>query len=281
MLVVDNGSTDDSWEKAHAIQEPRIRLLLSPKQGPGAARNYGLNLAQGEWIQFLDADDLLEPDHLEQQLLAVSENPEAEVIACFWQEFTDEKPTQKILKQPMGLGQPIQALRDKAIAFAPWAVHAALVKHSILSPDYYWPEQLDQYLAEDTAFWFQLVSQFRVAYGKSKGALYRVQTPQCRNQHLNAEKLFEGMHAVIESNRRWLRDRNYFYTSAQCENLMGAYSELYLLARKQKLLSIEQQALSKASEWLREYFLVAEKTSLPMLIRRLLGLNLFFNLTRS
>ena|GEM_PF-813833 len=280
MLVVDNGSTDSSWEKAQAFQDFRIRLLQSPKQGPGAARNYGLTHARGEWIQFLDADDLLECDYLEQQLTAANENPEAEIIACCWQEFTDENPTQKILKQPVGIGQSIQVLRDKAIAFVPWVVHAALVKNSVLSPDCYWPEQLDQYLAEDIAFWFKLVSQCTVAYGESQGALYRMETPQCRNQNVNLEKSFKGIHVAIELNRQWLQDRNHSYTPAQCENLMTAYSSIYLFAQQQKSVSIESQALSTASEWLKEYFLVAKKPRFAMLMRRLIGLKSFLLLTK-
>ena len=281
MLVVDNGSTDGSWEKAQQFQDSRIHFLQSPKQGPGAARNYGLTFAQGEWIQFLDADDLLEPDHLEQQLTAAKAHPEAEIIACHWQEFTDANPTERILTAPIGIGQPNQILQDKAIAFAPWAVHAAFVKRSALSSDCYWPEQLDQYLAEDIAFWFKLVSQSSVAYGTSTGALYRMETPQCRNQSFNLEKWFQGIHAAIELNQQYMLDTNQFYTPAQCENLMIVYSSIYLLARKENLLSIELQALSIASEWLKKYFLVAKKPRATMLLRRLIGLKFYLNLTQS
>ncbi|MBD2014281.1 glycosyltransferase family 2 protein [Microcoleus sp. FACHB-53] len=281
MLIVENGSTDGSFLKAQEFQNSRLHFLESPKQGPGAARNYALNLAQGDWIQFLDADDLLEPNHLEQQLIAAKKNPEAEIIACSWQEFTDDNPTQKTLRQPTGLGQPIQVLRDFAIAFTPWAPHAAIIKRSILSPDCYWPEPLDQYLAEDIAFWFKLVNQCKVAYGHSQGVLYRMQTPQCRNQVSNPEKLLIGMHAVLEWNRQYLENNNSSYTPTQCENLMTAYSQIYLLARKQKSISVEQQALSLASQCLKEYFEVAQNPRLPMLIRRLLGLKLFFILTKN
>lgn len=281
LLVVDNGSTDDSFLKAQQIQDSRIRLLQSPKRGPGAARNYGLTHAKGKWIQFLDADDLLEPNHLEQQLAAAQQNPEAEIIACCWQEFTDENPTVKILKKPAGLGQPIQVLRDAAIAFAPWAVHAALVKRSGLSPNCYWPEQLDRYLGEDIAFWFRLVSQCTVAYGASKGALYRIQTAQCRNQNLNPEKWFEGVHAALELNQQYLRNESRSYTPRQCENLMRVYSEIYLLARQQKSVSVEVQAISTASWWLKEYFRVVKKASPSMLLRRFIGIKLFFCLFKS
>ncbi len=276
MLVVDNGSTDSGGEKVQQVQDSRIRLLQSPKQGPGAARNYGLTYAQGEWIQFLDADDLLEPDHLEQQLLAAQQNPDAEIIACCWQEFTEENPAVRILKQPAAIGQSIQVLRDAAIAFAPWAVHAALVKRSALSPDCYWPEQLDKYLGEDIAFWFRLVSQCTVAYGESNSALYLIRTSQCRNQNLNPEKWFEGIHAAIELNQQYLQGKNCSYTPGQCENLMRVYSGIYLLARKQKSASIELQARSRASSWLREYFRVAQKPKLSMLVRRLMEINPFY-----
>lgn len=281
MLIVDNGSTDGSWENAQAFEDSRIRLLQSPKQGPGAARNYGLDFAQGEWIQFLDADDLLEPEHLEQQLAVARQNPEAEIVACYWQEFADENPMEKLLREPVGIGQPIQFLRDRAIAMVPWAVHAALVKRSALSRDRYWPEQLDRYFAEDTAFWFQLVNQCTIAYGTSKGALYRMQTPQGRNQNSSPKKWFQGIHSAIELNLQFLKDRQQSYTPAQCENLMNAYSTIYLLARKETALNVESQTLSLASEWLREYCRVAKRPKLSILTRRLLGLKLFLRLTRS
>jgi Glycosyl transferase family 2 len=281
MLIVDNASTDGSLEQAQTFHDSRIRFLQSSKQGPSAARNYGLNLAQGEWIQFLDADDLLETNHLEQQLLDAQQNPNAEIITCCWQEFTDLNPTQKLLQQPAGIGQPIQFLQDASIITAPWAVHAALVKRAVLSSNCYWPEQLDKYLAEDITFWFKLVNKCTVAYGKSTGALYRRQTPECRNQNLSVQKWFEGIHAAIELNQQYLEERKHSYTSAQCEKLMTAYSELYLLARKQQSVYVELQALSQASKWLKEYFLVEKKPRLSMLVRRAVGLKLFFDLTKS
>lgn len=280
MLIVDNGSTDGSWEKVKQISDSRIHLLQSPKQGPGAARNYGLIHAQGEWIQFLDADDLLAPDHLEQQLTMAQKNPDAEIIACCWQEFPDQHPGERILKQPSGIGQSMQVLRDSAIAFAPWAVHAALVKRSALSSDDYWSESLDQYLAEDIAFWFKLVNRCTVIYGESKGASYRTKTPQCRTQNLHPQKWFEGVHAAIELNCQWWQTRNNAYTEGQCENLMRVYAKICCLAQTQKSSEVEGQALSEASKWLREYFQVASKPKLSMIVRRLMGIKFFLKLAR-
>lgn len=67
VIVVDDGSVDNSWDVISAF-EGRITCVTGPNRGGCAARNWGLELARGEWIQFLDADDLLYADKLAIQL---------------------------------------------------------------------------------------------------------------------------------------------------------------------------------------------------------------------
>src|SRR3546814_6350898 len=66
ILVIDNGSTDGGRELAAAAGDARITLLDLATPGPGgyAGRNVGIRAATGDWIAFLDADDLWQPDHL-------------------------------------------------------------------------------------------------------------------------------------------------------------------------------------------------------------------------
>ncbi len=61
MLVVDDSSTDRTWEliQRHAANDPRIRAFHSPGHGGGQARNYGVELARGEYLAFADGDDLV------------------------------------------------------------------------------------------------------------------------------------------------------------------------------------------------------------------------------
>ncbi len=62
ILVVDDGSTDDSVEVARRLEG--LRLIQKPNGGAASARNLGLREARGDWIAFLDADDLWPPDRM-------------------------------------------------------------------------------------------------------------------------------------------------------------------------------------------------------------------------
>lgn len=83
LLLVDDGSTDNSFAICadYAAMDKRIRVLRQPNRGLSAARNAGLAAAKGEWIAFLDGDDLLPPAALE-TYFAHTENADA-VIAAF------------------------------------------------------------------------------------------------------------------------------------------------------------------------------------------------------
>lgn len=68
IIVVDDGSTDDTAAIAASLGDPRIRVVSQPNGGVSAARNKGLDLAKGEFIAFHDADDGMEPTNLEEKL---------------------------------------------------------------------------------------------------------------------------------------------------------------------------------------------------------------------
>jgi len=68
LIVVDNGSTDETLAVVNAINDERLIILNEPMQGASFARNKGLEKASGKYIQFLDADDELMPGKLKHQL---------------------------------------------------------------------------------------------------------------------------------------------------------------------------------------------------------------------
>jgi len=80
VVAVDDGSTDGTSEALRSFGE-RIRWERTPHRGAAAARNRLLELARGEWVQYLDADDLLLPGKIERQLAAARAAGDADLVA--------------------------------------------------------------------------------------------------------------------------------------------------------------------------------------------------------
>ena len=64
LIIVDDGSTDNSVEIVRQFDDERIQLIQQPNAGPSAARNTGVRNAKTEWIVFLDGDDEFLPNAL-------------------------------------------------------------------------------------------------------------------------------------------------------------------------------------------------------------------------
>ncbi len=85
IIIVDDGSTDDTPDVARQLVDRhagRIRYVRQANAGPGAARNAGIAVARGEFIQFLDSDDLLAPEKFERQVALLDANPDRGVCYC-------------------------------------------------------------------------------------------------------------------------------------------------------------------------------------------------------
>ncbi|TAF56612.1 MAG: glycosyltransferase [Oscillatoriales cyanobacterium] len=89
ILVIDDGSTDDTVAVLQAIAEPRLRVVSYANAGQAVSRNRGLELARGEYISFIDADDLWTPDKLADQLAALMAQPRA-AVAYSWTDHIDQ-----------------------------------------------------------------------------------------------------------------------------------------------------------------------------------------------
>lgn len=99
IIIVDDGSTDSVKQWASTIEDERIHFVAQENQGVATARNTGLGRARGDYIAFLDADDLWHPSKLEKQVVALSENPEVGLVYT-WVLLIDEVgfPLEKVWK---------------------------------------------------------------------------------------------------------------------------------------------------------------------------------------
>lgn len=120
MIIVDDGSTDNSREivSAWASRDSRIRLVPSPPVGRARALNMAVEHAGAEWIAILDCDDEFHPRKLEFQLRAVHAHPECAVLGTGWKyvtgyapvtldEFSSDPEARPIRRRDLCLGNPI------------------------------------------------------------------------------------------------------------------------------------------------------------------------------
>lgn len=131
-IVVDDGSTDDTPGVCRqlAAADARVLFVRQENRGLSAARNAGIARAIGEYVQFLDADDMLEPYKLEAQVRYLDASPATDIVVGDAAYFSDDEakdlrpwPVDRSIKD-----SPLATL----VADNPFVVNAALIRHRLL-----------------------------------------------------------------------------------------------------------------------------------------------------
>ncbi|MGR2737102.1 glycosyltransferase family 2 protein [Billgrantia sp. Q4P2] len=91
VIIVNDGSVDDTWERICAFPHPyRTELISTDNQGQGRARNRAIARASGDYVYFFDADDLLEPDFIESMQAVIESRNSPDIIFFSGTTFVDE-----------------------------------------------------------------------------------------------------------------------------------------------------------------------------------------------
>ncbi len=253
-IIVDDGSTDAGFRQAQEVAagEPRVRVETQVNAGPCSARNRGIDLARGEWLLFLDADDLLEPECLTGWQAAIEFAPQVDVHAGAWHEIGPERTEVIATHQPPGLGKasPELLLRETAIAFAPWHPASAVVRRTCVSGYCRWPEEMNRMVTEDTVFWWRLIARHQVAIQNHCGVRYRRGTQGCRDQFGDPVKWSQGLFHALEANVNDWKALGNSLSAGQVTNLVRVYEAFGLEAQQASASEIAQEAYRRADELL-------------------------------
>ena len=136
IICVNDGSSDNSLAilKAYASLDSRLRVIHQSNKGLSAARNTGMKQARGEYITFVDSDDVLHSQALSVSLALACQH-KADLVSFPFQGFTDKVPTDKYLKCPEYrlTEQPLQlGFSSRVKFFIPWTAWGKLYKHSLV-----------------------------------------------------------------------------------------------------------------------------------------------------
>lgn len=88
IILVDNNSTDGSVSRAQRLAggtAHKLKIAHCPTQGQAFTRNLGLDMSEGSYIQWLDADDEISPEKIARQVAALETNPDRDIAYCDWE----------------------------------------------------------------------------------------------------------------------------------------------------------------------------------------------------
>ena len=168
VILVDDGSADASLTIIKTFGD-RIRWVSGPNRGSNVARNRLLEIARGDWLQYLDADDYLLPDKIERQLEFLAAHPDTDVVfGPVTMEHFDGKDSQRELL-------PIPKPHDLWILLARWYLPqtgAALWRKQAIIDVGGWKS--DQPCCQEHELYLRLLTAGkRFAYCEHNGAIYR------------------------------------------------------------------------------------------------------------
>jgi hypothetical protein len=142
ILVVDDGSTDETCSVVEELagQFPEVRLLhnTGPVHGPGPSREVGRVAAQGEYLQYLDSDDLLEPGKFAQQVAALRSRPECDI--AYGRTCLIDEDDRVLVETLRWTGRPVERLFPRLLVDRWWCTHTPLYRRSLTDAIGPWPQ---------------------------------------------------------------------------------------------------------------------------------------------
>lgn len=159
LIVVDDGSTDDTERVIATFDDERLRYIKLPKNvGRSAARNHGLAVVRGEFVAFLDSDDYFLPGKTELQVEFLENNPDVDMVytasGCV---VSDDEPIKYFYRAPVS-----GHLYNEIAFFKPLTITlpTVMLRRDVLTKVSGFDEKMERF--EDTDFWRRISKHFKI-----------------------------------------------------------------------------------------------------------------------
>lgn len=208
IIVVDDGSTDDTRHVLESFGD-RIEILCQSNRGPGAARNAGMRIARGDYIAFLDADDVWVPGKLAMQVARLEAHSRTDAVYCRWHVWESEVDGRFLVPiwathsvdQKAGLKDDASGNLYASLLLSCHILTSTLVMRSSLRERVGWFDE-DLRCGEDYDYWLRMSRHAFIDCMNVVGTLYRMSDGSAtrKPQPMNAER-----EVLLRALSRWGR----------------------------------------------------------------------------
>ncbi|MBX3348220.1 MAG: glycosyltransferase family 2 protein [Nitrospira sp.] len=242
LIVVDDGSTDESGRVIQTITDPRIRVVHQPNRGLSAALNRAIEMAQGVYLARQDADDLSLPQRLDRQVDFLEAHPAVGMVGTWAEVRTDTPKSDNVYAPPTD-----NHLLKFELLFDNPFIHSSVMirKHVLVCVGVYTQEASVR--AEDYDLWSRIVREFDVSNLSEMLNVYR----DAPNSKLKRERdaILENVINISMMNLSWVtkRDRNDPVINDLSALSHGAYHRVQGYATSDDLRALLFQAADRVS----------------------------------
>lgn len=236
LIVINDGSTDKTLEVLASLNEPRMQVFSYENGGLPVARNRGITRATGEFITFIDADDLWTADKLELQLAALQQRPTAGV-AYSWTAFINEKSEFLYAWEPVyadGNVYPQLLVRNFISSGSNILVRRQFIAAAgEFDPELKSVEDWDYYLRLAALGEFALVPQYQILYRKTSQSMTSKVDVMERSVLTVIERAFQNAPPELQYLKNHSLANAYRYLTKQC--LTNVIDDVAVKQASQKL----------------------------------------------
>lgn len=162
VIVIDDGSTDGTREIITSFSQDKIKYVYKSNGGQSSARNEGIRLAKGEYIAFLDSDDLWDPRKLEKQLACFQKDPSFGMVFTNYRSIDKDGKVLKEFQAEPGYVLSGNFIKDLLEIRFPSVPSSMMVKREAFEKVGYFNENLR--ISEDLDVWVRIGLSFGVGY---------------------------------------------------------------------------------------------------------------------
>jgi glycosyltransferase involved in cell wall biosynthesis len=189
IIVVDDGSTDNTKEIVSAFTDSRVKYYWKENAERGAARNYGAKIAQGKYLNFFDSDDIAYPNHLQEAFKLIEDYKNPEVFALGYDIINE---TRELIRKR----EPFKDINKQLIHGNLLSCNGVFIlRDTALKHPFSEIRELSA--SEDYFLWLQLASKFKI-YFKNTTTSAIIEHDNRSVLEINPEKLIKRKELMLQ-----------------------------------------------------------------------------------